>query len=272
MSVSIVMSVYAGDKAHYLECALQSIADQTLKNHELVLVEDGAIGADLQAVINRFRSSIPITSVALKKNQGLATALNAGISYCKNELIARMDADDIMLPQRLEKQRKHFLIHPETDILGTWAIDIDHNGKAGMIRKTPVRNEDIIKKIWSCPMIHPSVMIKKKSLLIAGGYDESLPRHQDYDLWFRCAKANMKFANIPEVLLKYRFTDEWNIKNDFNTMWSQVKVGWKGCHRVNAPLYAYLGVTLPLMKVVLPKRLIASAGKVFRKFDPRQAD
>jgi len=270
MKVSVLMSVYAKDHSRYLDQALQSIANQTHKNFELILVEDGPIGKDLSDVISKFRSLITLRSVRLINNQGLAKALNKGIEHCKSDFIARMDADDIMLSSRLEKQLRFFETHPETDILGTWAINIDQDGNEVMDRKTLTNHNDIKKYVWTCPMIHPSVMFKKESLLAVGGYNESLQRHQDYELWFRCAKANMKFANIPEPLIKYRFADAWNIKNDFKTMWSQVRVGWKGCRLVNAPLFAYLGVTLPLIKVVLPKRLIANQGRVFRKLDPRK--
>lgn len=269
MAVSIVMSVYSGDKAHYLECALQSVADQTLKNYELVLVEDGTIGADLQAVINRFRSSIKIKSVPLKQNKGLATALNAGISNCKNELIARMDADDIMLPNRLEKQLEYFRQNPHTDILGSWAYDIDAEGNKLSLRKVPATHQKIMKYIWTCPLIHPSVMFKKQSLLNVGLYNESIARRQDYELWFRCAAAGLQFANIPEPLLLYRFTEAWFDKNNASVLWQQAKMGWRGCRMLKLGPMAYIGTAFPLLKILLPKKAGMKLSGLIKRIDPR---
>jgi glycosyltransferase involved in cell wall biosynthesis len=269
MTVSILMSVYAGDKARYLEGALQSILDQTMKSYELVLVEDGDIGNDLKEVIDRFRSSITIKSVVLDQNMGLAKALNVGINHCKSILIARMDADDIMLPTRLEKQIKYLHKNPDVDILGSWAYDINADENQLSLRKVPAAHQDIIKYIWTCPLIHPSVMLKKQSLLDVGLYNENITRRQDYELWFRCAKAGLKFANIPEPLLLYRFTDAWFDKNNSSVLWQQVKMGWRGCRMLKLGPFAYIGTAFPLFKILLPKKAGMKLSGLIKRIDPR---
>jgi hypothetical protein len=118
-------------------------------------------------------------------------------------------------------------------------------------------------------MIHPAVMFHRDAILEVGSYSRQLRRRQDYDLWFRCAAEGLRFANLAEPLIFYRFTDDYFDKNDLDTALDQVKIGWRGCWLVGAGPIAYLGVLAPLIRALLPQPLSKVMQKVLNKFDPR---
>ncbi len=272
MTLSALLSVYAREKPEYLNQALESIWDQqAVKPCEVVLVEDGALTPGLYNVVDFWKNKLQkkLLVVRLSENKGLAYALNEGIKQCSGNYIARMDSDDISLPDRFKKQLEYIRENPAVDILGSWAIDIDADGNKLSLRKVPATHQKIIKYIWTCPLIHPSVMFKKQSLLDAGLYNEHITRRQDYELWFRCAKAGLKFANIPEPLLLYRFTDAWFDKNNASVLWQQVKMGWRGCRMLKLGPYAYVGTAFPLFKILLPKKAGMKLSGLIKRIDPR---
>ncbi len=272
MTLSVVLSVYAREKPVYLEQALESIWDnQTLRPGEIVLVEDGALTPGLYNLIDSWKNKLQnnLLIVKLSENKGLASALNAGIKHSSGDYIARMDTDDISLPARFEKQVAFLQNNPDVDILGTWAHDIDAEGNKLSLRKVPATHQKIMKYIWTCPLIHPSVMFKKQALLDVGLYNESIARRQDYELWFRCAAAGLQFANIPEPLLLYRFTEAWFEKNNASVLWQQAKMGWRGCRMLKLGPVAYIGTAFPLLKILLPKKAGMKVAALFKRVDPR---
>lgn len=272
MTLSVLISVYAREKPGYLNKALESIWDQQLlKPSEIVLVEDGSLTPELHSVVGSWKYKLQkkFLVVTLPENKGLASALNEGIKHCSGDYIARMDSDDISLPRRFEKQIAYFQENPGVDILGTWAYDIDAKGDKLSLRKMPAAHQKIVKYLWACPLIHPSVMFKKQSLLGVGLYKEGIIRRQDYELWFRCAAGGLYFANIPEPLLLYRFTNAWFEKNNASVLWQQAKIGWRGCRMIKSGPLAYLGAAFPLLKVLLPKQASTRISGLIKRIDPR---
>ena len=133
------------------------------------MVEDGRVTKELRLVINSYRESLNIVSVKLLTNSGLAVALNEGLKHCKYELVARMDSDDVALPERFEKQVSEFLKDEHLDILGGFAQEFNSLvSVTGNIRIMPTTHEAIYANLFSCPLIHPTVMYKKKSILNVG--------------------------------------------------------------------------------------------------------
>lgn len=248
---TILISVYSKEKPEYLKSALDSIYNQTMLPNEVVLVEDGPIGDDLKQVIVGYPS---LKIVRLGTNQGLSNALNAGLRYCSNDIVARMDSDDICFPDRFEKQVSYLNSHPEVDIVGAYATKIDEHGNfLNELVKVPISHENIIRLIWTCPMNHPTVMFRKDKLVAVGGYNPNAgPRQDDYDLWFRCAEKGLHFANIPEPLLYYRFFADSIKKNSIKVGWYRLKVGLSGCRRLHLPLIARIGVCIPFFRSLLP--------------------
>ena len=205
---SVLISVYDNDNPDYLLLALNSIwYDQILKPNEIVLVKDGPISNSLDATIKKFENpNIPLKSIQLPSNLGLGNALSIGLIECSNDLVARMDSDDISKPNRFLKQVDHFSKH-DTDVLGSWVDEFQDNmlNKVS-VRKAPEKHIECIKKLrFTSPFNHPSVMFKKSSVILAGNYMELFLKEDTY-LWVRMAVHNFKFANIQDSLLYFRLS------------------------------------------------------------------
>lgn len=202
------MSVYANDSPVYLDQCLQSIANQSRGCDELVLVQDGPLSIELLSVIDFYTENLPIVSVALGANEGLATALNKGLSVCKYGLVVRMDADDICLPDRFEKQIVFMQQNPDVDVLGAWVEEYDATMTKSLgIRYTPLESSDIARFAKKrSPISHPSVVFRKCSVLAVGGYPD-FRKAQDYALWSLMLSRGYKLRNLGEVLLKMRAGD-----------------------------------------------------------------
>jgi glycosyltransferase involved in cell wall biosynthesis len=273
MNLSVLISVYKKENSAYLEQALQSIWDDQIQNpDEIVLVKDGSLTVKLDSVIDRWQEKLSdkLKVIELSKNVGLGHALNIGLQHCSNELVARMDADDIAMSHRFEQQIDFMEQNPHIDILSSWAIEINEQGIQLRMREVPETHEEIVNLLWAIPVIHPAVTFRKSAILESGSYSMELKRRQDYELWFRCAKNGCKFANIQEPLIYYRFSDNFFKKNGLNVALQQLKVGFNGCRMINAPLKAYVGITVPFVRALLPNKLNKHFQKIINKFDPRK--
>ena len=205
-SFSVLMSVYAKDRPDWVREALESVLSNSVVPNEIVTVIDGPIPADLQAVLNEFTTKYPqIKLCPLAKNGGLGPALAHGLLQCSNELVARMDADDISLPDRFEKQLAYFAAHPQTAVLGGTIQEVaSETLQPVAIRSVPNTDAQIKQFLKSrSPFNHVSVMFKKSAVLEAGNYQ---PFHfiEDYYLWARLAARGAEFANLPDILLNVR--------------------------------------------------------------------
>jgi glycosyltransferase involved in cell wall biosynthesis len=266
MALSVLMSVYAREKPRYLFEALNSLARQQTQADEVVLVEDGPIPQELTDIIEAFRSSLNIRSVRLHKNLGLGAALNQGLKHCKHDLVARMDSDDISLPQRFAEQLKLFEQDAELDIVGTSAVEIDDAGNHGNFRHVPTSHQEILKNLWACPLIHPSIMFRRKRVMDIGGYAETLERRQDYELWFRCARSGFRFANLPEATLLYRFSSFDLRKQTVHAAWQQGLIGFKGAHTLGMPLWKQLACFFPFLRSLCPSPINAALYRFGRRW------
>lgn len=188
MKYSVLMSIYKNEKPDYFKISLDSMINQTIKPDEIVLVKDGPLTADLEKIIHDYQEKLPslFVVVTLKKNVGLGLALNEGLKVCKNELVARMDTDDISLPSRCEKQLMVFKEYPNTSILGSNIDEFsEHPSEIVSSRVVPEEHKEIIKfSRMRNPFNHPTVMYKKKDILESGGYGD-FRRNQDYELFVR---------------------------------------------------------------------------------------
>jgi glycosyltransferase involved in cell wall biosynthesis len=267
-TLTVLMSVYNG--LPYLEKAISSILEQSFIDFEFLIIDDGSTDGSREILKKWSHRDERIRLLLHSKNKGLGHSLAEGVEEARAPWIARMDDDDIAFPHRLERQVQYIEENPSIDILSGWAIDIDAHGEPIRLRQVPTSHEDIVRLIWTIPVIHPAVLFRRESIQRVGSYSSALRRRQDYDLWFRCAAAGLRFANIPEPLIYYRFTDDYYSKNDLRTALDQVQIGWKGCRMVGAGPVAYVGVMAPLVRALLPKQLSKFLQHLLQKFDPRQ--
>jgi len=267
--VTVLMGVFNG--LPRLESAIRSIQAQTCRDFEFLIVDDGSTDGSRELIRQAAESDPRIRLVVNHTNQGLGAVLNRGVAEAPGEFIARMDADDFSLPQRLETQLRFFRAHPETDVVGSYALDIDARGHVVRERRVPVTHERIVELVWSNPFIHATVMFRRDAILRVGSYSARLRRRQDYDLWFRCVGAGLKFANIPVPLVHYHFSDETLRRNNVRAMLDQVGIGLRGCRLVRAPFSAYAATCLPLLEAALPRPLRTKFIAIKSRIDPRTA-
>lgn len=207
---SVLLSVYYKENPKYLEEALASIYDkQSMKPNQIVLVQDGPLTTELEKVISFWKEKLDnlLVLVPLEKNVGLAAALNEGLKYCNNELVARMDTDDIASPDRFKKQISFMKSNPDvavsSGLVEEWSEDFSHKVSE---RKLPLVHEDIYRFAKSrSPISHPAVVFRKTAVLESGGYPSFYP--EDHPLWGLMLHKGYKFANLPDVLVKMRVGD-----------------------------------------------------------------
>ncbi|MGD0781133.1 MAG: glycosyltransferase [Dehalococcoidales bacterium] len=222
--VSIVMSVYNSEQ--YLMDAIDSILAQTFGEFEFIIIDDGSTDGSIE-ILNRYKKNDARMKVyRLSQNVGIVEALNRGVKLTTGKYIARMDADDISLPERLERQLAFLDSNPEVGVLGTNIQLIDTAGKKYETLKFPTSHTQIL---WSLcfynPIVHPSVMIKRDILIRTNGYRSGYPCAEDYDLWTRLA-GETRFANLSQILLLLRkHTTNITIMDGFNNLISSIQIG-----------------------------------------------
>ena len=197
--ISFIMSVYNG--MPYLVEAVKSILDQTYKNFEFIIVDDGSTDNSW-----RYLKSLKDPRVKLiknKKNLGLPKSLNIALRQAQGDFVARMDADDISKPERLHIQLNFMELNPQIDICGSFVSVIDENGKLiGGIKK-PITDDKIKQQIyWLTPLLHPTWFAKKEVFTKLKGYDEKWDFVEDFEFLIRA--KDFKMANIPKYLLFFR--------------------------------------------------------------------
>lgn len=197
---TIVMPVYNSDR--FLQEAINSILSQTLKDFEVVIVAGNSTDKS-DAILENFRKKDKRINVVHQEHDGLVSALNMGCLLARGKYIARMDADDISLQERLEKQVSFMEAHPDVGVCGTWTKII--GCKSGDIWRYPSDDERIRCEMFfnSC-FVHPSVVMRRDLLALFDlPYDPKFIHAEDYELWVRLSRYT-RFANLPKVLLYHR--------------------------------------------------------------------
>lgn len=201
------MAVYKNDTPEWLTEAIDSILNQTVKSDDIIIVQDGPISRELRTVLSAYvRGKEEISTVRVKRNQGLGNALNVGLEKAKNELVMRMDADDISMLSRIELQLAEFNNDEGLSLYGGQIAEF--SGSSENItshRMVPLCHDEIIRfSKRRNPFNHPTVMFKKRVIKALGGYNKDAIRVEDYDLWLRLLSEGYCARNSSSVLLKYR--------------------------------------------------------------------
>lgn len=225
---SVLMSVYKKERADFLLSAIESLLAQTVPFDDFVLVCDGPLTDELNAVIDRLLEKYGslFNVVRLEKNMGLGIALNTGIKYCKNELVARMDSDDISRKDRCERQLEIFNKYSEIDICSGMVEEFTVKKEDTDVKRIlPEKHKDIMKfaKMRN-PFNHPCVMYKKSAVEKAGGYLDFFLL-EDYYLWIRMLQNGAKGYNIQEPILWMRAgAGMYRRRSGFKYVKSQIKL------------------------------------------------
>lgn len=217
------MSVYNG--MPYLNDAVESILGQTFKNFEFIIVDDAS--SDKSWLYLKSLKDKRIRLIKNKKNLGLALSLNRGLKAAKGDFIARMDADDVSLPQRFAEQVKFLINHPKVDIVGTWVKLIDEKGKIiGSVRKPAADVKIKAMNKWIAGLIHPTWMARAEVFKKLGGYNPDYDMVEDYH--FLLKAENFKMANIAKELLLWRSQKKRRSQKDIQEMYEKsFKLKWQ---------------------------------------------
>lgn len=203
-AISVAMSVYNGER--FLAEAIESVLGQTFADFEFLILDDGsrdgtaAIIADFAARDSRIRT-------ILRENRGLVASLNQLLDEARAPLVARMDADDVCLPERFARQVAFLTDHPDHGVVGSWSADIDEHGAAYVVDapEHPVSHDAFLTAIdngWPL-LCHPAVMYRRDLVRSVGGYHVAFRHCEDLDLWLRLASVT-RLCSIPERLIRYR--------------------------------------------------------------------
>ncbi|MEZ8557528.1 glycosyltransferase [Vibrio cyclitrophicus] len=213
MKFSVLMSVYINEKAEYLDQCFSSIASQTMLPNEVVVVQDGPLTDALYRVIAIWKLKLPIVDVVLEKNCGLGVALNEGLENCSNELVARVDTDDVNNDTRFERQIELFNSDINLAICGSQIDEVTCETLDLMSRrKVKELNCDILKEsVVRNPFNHMTVMFKKSIVKSVGGY-QHMTSMEDWYLWLRILSKGYKGYNIQESLVYARTGKEMMVR------------------------------------------------------------
>ena len=200
--MSVVLAVYNGER--YLEASLQSVRDQSFRDFELIVVDDGSTDGT-PAILSALQRSEPRAVVVRQENRGLTESLNKGMTLARGAYIARQDADDLSLPGRFERQVAFLDDRPHVAAVGTGTDVIDRSGRVVgalcVARSAPAVKRGLLA-LRGTP-VHGSMMMRRSALEATGGYREGFPVGQDYDLWLRLS-SRFEIDNLSDVLYQWR--------------------------------------------------------------------
>ena len=200
-AVSVVMPVYNGER--FLREAVESILLQTLSDLELIVVDDGSEDSGPQILAGYARRD-PRVVVHRQTNLGRATALNRGFGLARAPFVARLDADDVALPERIEQQRQFLAARPSVGVVGGAVVLIDEHSRPFSEANYPVDDLEIRKAFASTtPIVHPAVMVRRDVFHAVGGFRPIFPEAEDVDLWLRMAER-CDLANLHQTVIRYR--------------------------------------------------------------------
>ncbi|EHX2146160.1 glycosyltransferase [Escherichia albertii] len=231
---SVLMSLYKSESEEFLDDCFSSIYEQTLPANEITLVIDGPIPNSLENVVIKWMGFLPINVVRLEKNVGLGQALNYGVKACSNDIIIRMDTDDICKKNRFETLVRKLDSNNKLAVVGSYIEEFVHDpGNVISIRTVPLDTESIRKDILiRNPFNHMSVAFRKKNIESVGGYVHHYFM-EDYNLWLRVVASGFDVCNLNESLILARVGDNMlarrkglkYIKSEFQLYRLKVKLG-----------------------------------------------
>lgn len=268
---SVCMSVYKNDKADEVKLAIESILNQTVKPDEVIVVVDGPVSYELNQLLEEFETNNSIKRIIHPRNLGLGTALKTAVNASSNDLIARMDSDDISINDRFEKQLKCFEADPSLSIVGgSIAEFIGTPENIVGIRSCPTEDKDIKLYMKSrCGFNHVTVMFRKSEVLKSGNYQD-WHYNEDYYLWLRMMLANCKFKNLEDILVKVRVGSDMYARRG-GIKYFKSEAGLQGYMLKNSiispPLYVYNVLARFIIQVLMPNKI---RGFIFRKLFRKQ--
>jgi glycosyltransferase involved in cell wall biosynthesis len=255
--VSFVMAT-RNDDPSFLAQAIESIKAQTYTDWELVVADDSD-RKDTIRVLDSYAAELGESRFRLLRSGrplGLPRSINRALAAARGQLFARMDGDDLCLPDRLEAQVAYLMEHPDVGIVGSDIEIVDADLRHLSTRQYLKSERDIVRLSFiRNPLAQPTVMIRRSVLDRIGPYDEKCERAEDYELWLRAIRKSVKLANMDRVLLKYRVSEVYSNKRDKRN-WKYGLYGKVKNFNARHPLYSLVGIAMSFVFLIAPGRLI----------------
>jgi len=262
LSLGVVMSVHNNDDPIHLIQSLESISiKQTRKPNQIILIIDGQISSKLLEVINTWydlnKHSILIVIEKNSSNIGLTKSLNKAIKLCSCDYIARMDSDDISIPERFELQINFLENNKDIDVLGGSIQEINTENKELGIRTFPKSNKSVLKQIpISSPLNHPSVMFRRKVFDEGNFYNEKYITSQDIDFWFTLLSKKYKISNIDRIVILFRLNNNMAKRRSYKKGFNEFRIYFNGIILLYGLNYRLIYPFLRLFTRLLPSPII----------------
>lgn len=267
--VSVIMSIYDGIDIRFLDRAIDSIFNQTFKNIELIIVLDDVRREDIKECVNLYNKKFGKKMILLinNKEEGFVACLNKAIKESTGDYIARMDSDDISLPNRIEKQVKFLEENKEIDALGTFAYEIDEDDQMIFENRMPISYEEIKNNfLIRNPFIHPTLIFRRGFFDKVGLYNSHYKHMEDYELWCRTLCKGVYAENLPEFLYMFRIDKNfYTRRGGFKKAILNAKIKQSFIKNMNLPLYTFLYLIIPFIVKTAPVPLAKLFYRYFRK-------
>lgn len=267
--MTVLITAY--NEADYIEGAVRSVLDQTYDNVEAVVVNDGSTDGTAGVLTQRFEDER--LRVFDQDRNGRVTSLNHGLDAARGKFVAVLDADDRCVPRRIETQVDYLLAHEDVGVVGSYYHRKDGIRGEEYVRKYPTRNGPIRREMAKyIPLSHSCAMYRKRAVIEAGGYDESLSDHEDLDLWIRVAR-DWTLANIPEPLVVRHIRSDSYWHRNFGAHARNVHLARLNAKAVRALSLSFYYYAYPMARLVYPwlpdsvKRIVRRLGSGIEEQD-----
>ena len=262
-TVSVIMGIYKMvNKESIVKLAIDSILNQTYKDFEFIICEDGSNDGTYEMVQRLIKKDSRVILIKNEENRGLAYSLNHCLSIAKGKYIARMDADDISMPNRFEKQVKFLDEHLEYAVVGCNMLYINENGIWGnrILAKKPTKKSFL----FTSPFAHPTVIMRKDVLNFLNGYkvEKITRRLEDYDLFMRLYANGYKGYNMQEFLYQFREDNDAFKRRAYKYRLDEVQVRYRGFKALGLMPKALLYVIKPLIVGLISQKFLAKLRKI----------
>ena len=247
-AVSVLMGVWNG--APRVREAVSSVLGQTLADLELIVIDDGSADGT-PAILDSFGD--PRLRIERRARGGLTSALNRALALARAPLLARLDADDVALPERLARQVAYLDAHPDVGLLGTAAREVDPSGRDLRTVRPPTDDADLRRAlIRENPFVHSSMVMRRTAIDLVKGYDPGFPVAQDYDLWMRMSRVT-RMANLAEPLVIRRILPgRVTATRDTERLRTEARVRWRAVRAGTYPAWCLLFALRPFLAQAIP--------------------